>query len=98
MRKHTRTLYTLSLGMVVAAGMSAHGQAYSSAVQALNPVAYWPLQETVAPPTYFAPNSGTLGAASYGQYCTWWQTGAGATTNYYFTNSIVHAAGAVGDA
>lgn len=75
---------------------SVEGQNYSNAVQALNPVAYWPLQETTAPSggLYIATNSGTAGAAGNGYYETWWQTNGnpGQLTN---ASSIVHIAGAI---
>src|SRR5579862_3431220 len=79
------------------AAVSVQAQTYSNAVQALNPVGYWPLQETTPPAAgglYIATNSGTLGAAGNGYYETWWQTNGnpGLLTN---GNSIVHIAGAI---
>ncbi len=50
---------------------SAHGQStFSNSIAALNPVAYWPLNETAAPPTpgLAAANLGTLGAGFNGAY------------------------------
>src|ERR1700744_5115258 len=45
---------------------------YSNTVVSLNPVAYWPLNETTQPPAaYIATNSGSLGAAGNGYYETW---------------------------
>lgn len=42
---------------------------YSNAVAALNPVAYWPLDETNQPPAaYIATNTGTLGAQANAYY------------------------------
>lgn len=42
---------------------------YSNAVEALNPVAYWPLDETnQGPPAYIATNYGTLGAQATAYY------------------------------
>ncbi|HLX70997.1 MAG TPA: LamG-like jellyroll fold domain-containing protein, partial [Verrucomicrobiae bacterium] len=84
---------TAALALVAA--VSARAQSYSNAVQALNPVAYWPLAESTAPGSlYVATNSGTLGAAGNGYYETWWQTNGnpGLLTN---GNSIVHIAGAI---
>lgn len=80
--------------LVLAAAVSAQAQTYSNAVQALNPVAYWPLTESATPlALYIATNSGTLGAAGNGYYETWWQTnGSGVLTN---GNSIVHITGAI---
>ena len=70
---------------------------YSNTLMSLSPqpVAYWPLQETVVPPTCYATNLGTLGTAANGQYGMWWQSLN--TTNYYFTNTIAHVAGATAD-
>ena len=62
--------------LILAAGTAVRAQTvYSNAVMALNPVAYWPLAETVAAPAglYVATNSGTLGAAGNGYYETWYQ-------------------------
>jgi hypothetical protein len=53
------------------------------------------LQEKVTPPIPYATNLGTLGTAVNGQYGIWWQQLN--TTNYYFTNTILHAAGATAD-
>lgn len=83
--------------LAVLAAVSVQAQTYSNAVQALNPVAYWPLQETTAPAAgglYIATNSGTLGAAGNGYYETWWQTNGnpGALTN---GNVITHIPGAI---
>lgn len=83
--------------LALLAAVSVQAQTYSNAVQALNPVAYWPLQETTAPAAgglYIATNSGTLGAAGNGYYETWWQTNGnpGVLTN---GNSIVHIPGAI---
>ncbi|HEX4644967.1 MAG TPA: hypothetical protein VH598_05100, partial [Verrucomicrobiae bacterium] len=87
----------VSAVLAFAAALPAPAQTYSNAVQALNPVAYWPLTETTPPSSssvYIATNSGTLGAAGNGYYETWWQTNgaSGVLTNM---NSIVHVAGAI---
>jgi len=86
---------------LVAASLPAHAQTYSNAVQALKPVAYWPLAETVQPPAgaYVANNLGTAGAAGNGFYETWfrpWNTGTNVL--YYQTNNIQHIVGPIGDA
>ncbi len=67
---------------------------YSNTLMSLSPqpVGYWPLQEAVAPPIPYATNLGTLGGSANGQYGIWWQQLN--TTNLYFTNTIVHIAGA----
>jgi len=48
MRKHIKPL--LCAGLTGLAAMSSHAQSYSNAVMALNPVAYYPLNENTAPP------------------------------------------------
>ncbi|HVM46736.1 MAG TPA: DUF2341 domain-containing protein [Candidatus Acidoferrum sp.] len=73
---------------------------YGSAVQALNPVGYWPLDETAQPPAgaYIANNLGTAGAAANGYYQTFFQKyTVGITNLYYQTNNVSHTAGAIGD-
>ncbi|HSY16929.1 MAG TPA: LamG-like jellyroll fold domain-containing protein, partial [Candidatus Acidoferrales bacterium] len=73
---------------------------YAYTVRQLNPVAYWPLNETTQPPAgqYIATNSGTLGAAGQGYYQSWYQPVSIANTNtFYATNSILHVAGATAD-
>src|ERR1700743_1225233 len=82
------------------AAVSAQAQSYSNAVVALNPVAYWPLAETVQPPfgAYIATNLGTAGATGNGFYETWFQPwNTGTNVLYYQTNNIQHVAGAIGD-
>src|SRR3954468_10578521 len=76
--KITRGVVSMLLVLVAATG--ARAQTYSNAVMALNPVAYWPLQETTQPPfgAYIATNIGIAGAAGNGFYQTWfqpWNTG-----------------------
>lgn len=82
--------------VALAAAISAQAQSYSNAVQALKPVAYWPLTESAVPSggLYIATNSGSAGAAGNGYYETWWQTNGnpGQLTN---GNSIVHIPGAI---
>jgi hypothetical protein len=62
-----------------------HAQsAYSNAVMALNPVAYWPLQENVQPPAYDTEtNIGSLGPVANGYY--------------YSSAAVATNTGAVGD-
>lgn len=86
--------------LTLATGHSAHAQSYSNAVVALNPVAYWPLGETVQPPfgAYIATNLGTAGVGGNGFYQTWFQPwNTGTNVLYYQTNNIQHVAGAIGD-
>src|SRR5690348_14200098 len=86
--------------LTLVAGLTVQAQSYSNAVVALNPVAYWPLTETVQPPfgAYIATNLGTAGSAGNGFYETWYQPwNTGTNTLYYQTNNIQHMAGAIGD-
>jgi hypothetical protein len=78
--------------LLLAGGTAGRSQTYSNAVVALNPVAYWPLAETVAAPAglYVATNSGTLGAIGQGYYETWYQPFGG--TTLLPTNVIQHVA------
>src|SRR5665213_1206041 len=66
----TRRLVTASLTLLAAA--AAHGQSvYSNAVMGLNPVAYWPLQETVQPSAANVEvNNGSFGPIANLQYAT----------------------------
>ena len=90
-------LLATAASLLLAAGTSVQSQTYSNAIVALNPVAYWPLAETVAAPAglYVATNSGTLGAAGNGYYETWYQTMGG--TTLVATNVIQHVAGVTAD-
>src|ERR1700743_3198238 len=93
----------VSVGSAVlafAATLSSQAQTYSNAVMALNPVAYWPLNETAQPPSgvYIATNLGTAGAAGNGYYETWFQPmNPGTNVIYYQTNNIQHILGPLGD-
>jgi len=67
MRKNLLTCMATAL-LALSAGTTVRAQ-YSNAVMALNPVAYWPLNETTQPPAAFvATNIGTLGAKANGYY------------------------------
>ncbi|HEV2318335.1 MAG TPA: hypothetical protein VGV18_01190, partial [Verrucomicrobiae bacterium] len=58
-----KTLFTLAVTVPILAisAMTARAD-YSSGILSLNPVGYWPLNETNAPPqTFTAKNSGSLG-------------------------------------
>src|ERR1039458_9065208 len=76
MRKHISNIQiVLAMLLALVASLTARAQApalngYSAAVQALNPLGYWPLTETVAPPSTppVAVNLGTLSTAGNGQY------------------------------
>jgi hypothetical protein len=88
-----RVLICAALGaLALFAGTQAQAQStYSNAVIALNPVAYWPLNETTPPPQLLnltAANLGSLGAAGKGFYGAWYQP-SGST--WYLTNNIVQA-------
>ena len=79
------------------AGRSAVAQTYSNAVMGLNPVGYWPLNETVAPPqpvNLTATNLGTLGTEGNGSYGAWYQPSG---NTWYLTNNIVQTSGATAD-
>jgi len=68
--KQPTTMRKLSLLCVIMSGLAA-GTAlaqYSNAVQALNPIGYWPLNETQSPGVFIATNSGTLGAIANGYF------------------------------
>ncbi len=90
------SLAALVFFLVFTAGTIANAQPYSNAVMALNPVGYWPLQETTTPPSgyYVATNLGTAAAAGNGYYQTWYQPSG---TGFFPTNNIIHVAGALGD-
>src|SRR5712671_135629 len=91
--KKTQHFLVVAALLTLMAGMSARAD-YSNTLMSLTPqpVGYWPLQEQVTPPVPYATNLGTLGAAGNGQYGIWWQNIN--TTNYYFTNTILHVNGA----
>ncbi|MGH7967914.1 MAG: LamG domain-containing protein, partial [Limisphaerales bacterium] len=78
------------------AGAVGHAQPYSNAVSSLNPAGYWPLSETVAPPSgdYVANNLGSFGAVGNGYYQSWYQPSG---TSFYATNSIQRTNGPIGD-
>jgi Concanavalin A-like lectin/glucanases superfamily/Immunoglobulin domain/Domain of unknown function (DUF2341) len=90
------SLAGLVCSLTLLTGAVLHAQPYSNAVVALNPVGYWPLQETTAPASgyYVATNLGTAGAAGNGYYQTWYQPNG---TGFFPTNNIVHVPGATGD-
>jgi hypothetical protein len=78
--------------------VKASASAYATAIKALNPAGYWPLDETTQPPfgAYIATNLGTAGAAANGFYQTYFQKySLGITNLYYQTNNIAHVAGAI---
>ena len=85
------------VALALAAGTVTQAQsAYFEAVTNLNPVTYWPLNETTQPPNgqYIATNSGTAGAAGNGYYGSWYQLSG---NTFYATNRIQHTAGITGD-
>jgi len=95
--KNRLCIAATTASLLLAAGTAGRAQTYSNAVIALNPVAYWPLTETVAAPAglYIATNSGTLGAAGNGYYETWYQPMGG--TTLLPTNVIQHPLGVTAD-
>ena len=95
--KNTLLIAATAASLLLAGGTAGRSQTYSNAVVALNPVAYWPLTETVAAPAglYVATNSGTLGAIGQGYYETWYQPFGG--TTLLPTNVIQHVAGVTAD-
>ena len=89
---------TLSVVVTLIAAFSAQAQ-YSNAVMALNPLGYWPLNETGGNPPkvyYIATNLGTLGAAANGYYETYYAAN-GNTFWSKQSNVISHVAGVTGD-
>src|SRR5580658_4540933 len=91
-----RTSFTsvITVAAVILAGQALHGQStYFQAVTNLNPLGYWPLNETNQPPAPFAnslvaSNSGTLGALGNGYYGAWYQpTG----NTWYLTNNVLQS-------
>src|ERR1035441_6802840 len=95
--KNTLLIAAAAASLLLAGATAGRSQTYSNAVVALNPVAYWPLTETVAAPAglYVATNSGTLGAIGQGYYETWYQTMSG--TTLVPTNVIQHPVGVTKD-
>jgi len=90
----------LASGILALAGASiAQAQsAYSNAVMSLNPVAYWPLNETTAPSpdgVYVATNLGSAQASGNGYYETWWTTNSSSGFALQSTNNIVHSTGGI---
>ena len=74
--------------LTLATGAITQAQTYSNTVAGLNPVGYWPLNETVQPPqplNLVATNLGTLGAAGNGYYGAWYQPDGNI---WYLTNNI----------
>lgn len=79
------------LSLALTSGIAALAQPYSNAVVALNPVGYWPLNETVQPPqplNLAAVNFGSLGAAGNGYYGAWYQPSG---AQWYITNNILQS-------
>ena len=74
--------------LALLAGQMAQAQTYPSAVTALNPVGYWPLNESTQPPKILditAANLGSLGAAGNGYYGAWYQPSG---NTWFLTNNI----------
>jgi len=85
------SLGLIALALALSTGPAALAQNYSNTVVGLNPVGYWPLNETVAPPqplNLTAQNLGTNGPADNGFYGAWYQPFG---TTWYLTNNIAQA-------
>ena len=79
--------------LALMAGSKVLAQTYSNAVMGLNPVGYWPLNETIPPPqplNLTATNLGSLGAGGNGYYGAWYQPSG---NTWYLTNNIVQTNG-----
>ena len=82
----------VAFALALAGAPLLHGQpAYFQAVTNLNPIGYWPLNETAQPPAPFAAsivasNSGTLGATGNGYYGVWYQP---SSNTWYLTNNVL---------
>lgn len=89
---------SLAAGLLFVTGQAVvNAQPYSNAVAGLNPVGYWPLNETTQPPqplNLTAKNLGTLGAAGNGNYGAWYQPSG---NTWFITNNIVLTNGATAD-
>lgn len=69
MNKNPYKILLSSLMILISSIVARADLSFSNAVMALNPVAYWPLEETNQPPPRpFATNEGTAGAAYNGAY------------------------------
>lgn len=90
MKKTSLTsVVTMALALVTGQALQAQS-AYFQAVTNLNPIGYWPLNETTQPPSPFsfsltASNSGSLGALGNGYYGAWYQPSG---NTWYLTNNI----------
>jgi len=90
----------ITLSLLLIAGQAVKGQSpYFKAVTNLNPVGYWPLNETNPPPPPFAfsivaTNSGSLGAAGNGYYAAWYQPSG---NTWYLTNNAAPTNGFTSD-
>ncbi len=93
-----RNTLTRSAAIIAALAVNSAAQAqpsspYFQAVTNLSPAGYWPLNETVPPPSAFAfsniaVNLGTLGGQANGYYGAWYQPSG---TTWYITNNIAQA-------
>ncbi|HUA39578.1 MAG TPA: LamG-like jellyroll fold domain-containing protein [Candidatus Sulfopaludibacter sp.] len=87
MQKNVITYITVGV-LALTTGTITRAQTYSNAVMGLNPVGYWPLNETVQPPqplNLTATNLGSLGATGNGYYGAWYQPSG---NTWYLTNNI----------
>jgi len=86
----TKLLGLAIASLALAAVTPGQAQPYSNAVVGLNPVAYWPLNETAQPPqpmNITATNMGTAGGAD-GYYGAWYQPSG---ASWFLTNNIQRA-------
>lgn len=88
MNKHSLKIMVSTLVVSLSAIMARAD--YSNEVESLNPAAYWPMQETKAPPAiYYATNSGTLGGQADGYYNNIYnRSGATYDPMSYFTGPV----------
>ncbi len=91
MRKTSLIAAVSAAALVLTTGRDALAQIYSNTVIGMNPVGYWPLNESTPPPqplSLTALNYGSLGASGNGYYGAWYQP-SGAT--WFLTNNMVQA-------
>jgi hypothetical protein len=95
MQRTASTLFVAGTLALFAAQTSRAQSAYFQAVTNLNPVGYWPLNETAQPPPPFssgivASNSGSAGIAGNGYYGAWYQP---SSNTWFLTNNIIQTNG-----
>lgn len=90
MNKNPYKILMSSLMILFSTIMARADYSYSNAVAALNPAAYWPLDETNQPPAaYIANNTGTLGAQANAYYGNdYYASGSTYTLKTLFTGPV----------